>query len=97
MSILGVLENYHDVMLQSMTGVLPAEVKNKLDLLERLFDDSQRFSFSGDDGIEILKLHYKYGRSYERIAEQLHLSVRTVYRKRKEEITRLQRYVFKEI
>ena len=95
MNILEILENYHDIMLQNATGELTGDVKKKLAVLEKLFDDSQSFSFSGDDGIEILKLHYKYGMSYEQIAEQLHLSVRTVYRKRKKEIFRLQRFAFR--
>lgn len=97
MTIQEVLENYRAIMLQSMTGELMDDVKKKMDVLEELFDEPHQFSFSGDDGIEILKLHYKYGMSYERIAEQLHLSISTVYRKRKEEIFRLQKYAFREI
>ena len=97
MSILEVLENYHDLQLQNISGVLAGDLQHKMNVLEVLFDDDSSFSFSGDDGIEILKLHYKHGMSYERIAEKLHLSVRTVYRKRKNELFRLQRYAFKEI
>ena len=81
-----------------MTGELKADVKKKVDFLEKLFvlsdnadDCGGSFIIGNHDGIEILKLHYKHGMSYERIAEQLNLSVRTVYRKRKEEISRLQR------
>ena len=97
MSILEVLENYREIMLESLTGELTDDVKRKMNVLEFLFDEPHEFSFSGDDGIEILKLHYKYGMSYEKIAEALNLSVSTVYRLRKKEIQRLRKFAFKEI
>ena len=97
MSILEVLENYHDLLLQSIAGVLSGDLQHKINVLEVLFDEDSSCTFAGDDGIRILKLHYKNGMSYERIAEMLNLSVRTVYRKRKKEISRLQQFAFKEI
>lgn len=95
MNIKEVLENYREIMLESLTGELTDDVKKKMKLLEVLFDEPHEFSFAGDDGIEILKLHYKYGMSYEKIAEALNLSVSTVYRLRKKEIERLQKHAFR--
>ncbi len=97
MKILEILENYNNIMLQAAAGSISDDIQKKIDILEKLFSESKNFLFSESDGIEILKLHYKCGMSYEKVSEELNLSISTVYRKRKKEIYRLQKYVFNEL
>ena len=82
MNIADILKNYEYYHLQIRSGTAAEHIVDMMCKLNEIFSDQLLISYECS-GIKIIELYYKQKLTCEQIAEQLHISTKTVYRRKR--------------